>query len=787
MDNNVKQINCKDSYVQDMARYSIITNRRRNIPDRKDGLKPVQRRILWDMYDHGHAVSEATKVKSAAITGSTMELYHPHGNSSIYDAMQPICQPFACKAPLLNTKSNFGTIMGDSAAAERYTEVWLSKFAIENVIGSLATSKSVVDMTATYTNKTMEPDYLPVKVPLLLINGATGIGLGMKVDIPKHNMIEVIDATLRLMDNPKADVVLIPDHCLPCNIVDTNWKSICNKGNGKYRARAIIDITEEKGRPLIVIKSLPDSIRTDKIFNQINELVAAGKLPQVSDINDASKKNVNILVQLKKGADAQFVREALFKYTDCEHSYNVNFEVIDGVEPIRMSYKSYLESFIDFAMVNKFREYCNKMQDVKTRLHQLDAYIKVIKSGEMDNIISMIKKQSTIDDGELIEFLIKKLKLTDLQATFIINANIKKLSLGYLNKYTQEAKELSKLENEYTMKIVDDSFIKDEVRKDLIDARTKYGTPRICKVIKAADDSNIPKGVFKIVITENNYIRKLGENDPVYTVKGDAANFILKADNTENILLFDNKGKVFKLPVSKVAIVGRSDPGFDIRGIVRGLTANIIAIMYEPMVKDIAKLKMKYYVAVVSKKNCIKKLDIDDFLNVAPSGLIYAKLNDGDEIKDIQILTDSLDAIIYSGNKALRVSGKEIPCYKRNAIGVSAMNTNKDIEGLSIIYPKATSIIVVTKNGRINKFNVSGFVVDKRNKAGASVIKLSSGDSIHSIYGAEEDDIINIVTSSETLTIPVSSIQTTSSIASGLKIVATKNDKIVKVSMSKQQ
>lgn len=787
--NNIRRIECKTSYLEDMVRYSIIINRRRSIPDRKDGLKPVQRRILWDMYDHSHAISESSKVKCAAIVGSTMELYHPHGES-IYGSIPLMAQPFLKKIPLVNSKSNFGTIMGDGPAASRYTEAWLSKFAIENVIGALSVSREVVDMSPAFTNKTTEPDYLPVKVPLLLINGASGIGLGMKVDIPTHNLNEVIDATLRLMDNPNADVVLIPDHCLPCNIIDTNWKAICNKGNGKYRARGIIDISEDKsGRPIITIKSLPNNVFTNVIVKQVNDLIVKNRFPQISDIDDASKKTVNIIITLKKGSDAQFVREALYKYTDCESTYSVNFEVIDGVNPIRMSYKSYLQSFIDFAMANKFREYCNEMQRVKTRYHQLDAYIKVLKSGEIDNIIKMIKKQSSIDDNYLIEYLIKKIGLTDLQATFIINANIKQLSIGYLKKYEDEAKKLSALEKEYVQKIIDDSFIKDEVRNDLIEAKNRYGAPRVCKVIKVSDDSNVPKGTFKLVVTENNYIRKIGENDPVNIVRGDIPNFVMKVDNTENILLFDNKGKVFKLPIHKLPIMARSDMGLDVRGIIKGLTADIIAILYEPGIKQLARLKTKYYVTIVSENNCIKKLDIEDFLTVPPSGIIYTKLNDGDSVKDIQVIADNLDAIIYSGHKALRVSSKDIPNYKRNTLGVSAMNIRgaEKIEGLSVIYPDSTDVVVITKSGKLNKFNISGLGVDKRNKSGASVIKLSSGDSIKSIYGVSDKDIIHIVTTAETMDVPVSSIQSTSSISSGIKIVATKTDKIIKVEIIKPE
>lgn len=701
-------------------------------------------------------------------------------NSSIYDAMKPLANWFECKMPLIRPGGSFGNIMGGSASAPRYTEANLTPFALECVLSGLSTSNALVDWVDNYDNKRKEPEYLPATVPLLLVNGMMGMGVGLSVDLPQHNLGEVIDATLRLMDNPNAPVVLIPDHCIPCEIIDTDWKTICNSGSGSYRARGFIDIEEGKSGPVIIIKSIP-TYNTSVVYRQLNELIKKGKFPQITRVRDESAKGViRIVINLRKGSDASFVKEAIYKYTRCEDSFRINFEVIEGIELMRMSYKGYLEAFIQFAMTNKFRYCYNQLTTINTRMHKLEAFIKVLRSGYIDDIIKMIRKRKESDDNSIIEFIITKAGVTDLQASFIINANIKNLSLGYLLKYETEYKALKEQMLHYEAFVSNDDLIKNSVRQDLLDAKAKYATPRLCKVIKASSVGNIPQGSFKVIITENNYIRKIGVNDIVNVVRGDKPKFIMDVENTENVLLFDNKGRVFKLPVHKVPIIGKSDPGFDIKTIIRGLTADIICMMYEPWLKNTTKIKQKFYLSIITRHNVIKKLDINDFLSVPPSGIIYSKLNMDDTVISIQIISDQLDVVIYSGHKALRMSAKEIPCYKRNTLGIAAMNTNDPIEGMSIIYPEATDIVVATVSGKFNRFLASGLTRSNRNKAGSSVIKLAKGDRIQSIYGVSELNMLEVTTTSDVFRIPINTIQSGSSVSPGVKMISTKSDTIIR-------
>ena len=780
-----------DMYKNDMITYAIETNRRRSVPDARDGLKLIHRRILDAMFNHETCATSF--IKSSAVIGTVMKVSHPHGDAAIGDAMKPMANWFEIMEPLITPHGNYGSMQGDGAAAPRYTEVKLSPFALDCVIADLKQEKNIVDWVETFDGRHMEPEFLPVAVPLLLINGCFGIGIGLRSEIPKHNLAEVIDATINLIKNPNADVVLIPDHCMKCEIIDTNWKSISNKGRGKYKARAVIDIEKVRDRYNLIIKSIPDRVFFDKgapenggVKYKILDMVKAGRLPQITDIQEDSHGNdMRIVIKLRKGSDPNYVREMLYKNTQLEDTYSVNFEVLNGLTPLRMSYKSYLQFFIEQRKMIKFVLYCNKLQTVKTKWHEKDAYIKVLESGEIDNIIKMIQRQSSINEQDNIEYLIDKLNITDLQAKFILNSSIKSLSMGYLNKYKKEAEELNQLKDIYTEKILNEDLILKEIIDELKYFKKKYGRPRNCKIIKKEDTFSVPKGEFKIVVTENNFIKKILPNERPGTSKGYKPKFVLRVDNTQNILLFAEQGKVFKLPVHKIPVTPKGDIGIDIRILIKGLTSNINKIIYEPLLNELSNKLRKYFITIVTANNYIKKLDVEDFLNVPLSGILYTKLNDGDYVKDIIISNNDLDIIIYSNKKALRVNMEEIPHYKRNTLGVLAMNTKEEIDGLSVIYPDSDFIVVITNSGKVNKFDSAGLLRSNRYKAGSSVIRLGKNDSINSIFGANDNNIITVTTNKSKFDIDVSELALGSSISSGNKIIPGK-EQILKCELFKK-
>jgi DNA gyrase subunit A len=787
----IYESNVVSEYRNDMSRYAIGANRRRSVPEVKDGQKIVARRAEYAMLELG-CMSNKEHTKCARIVGETMGKYHPHGDTSIYDTIVNLANWYSIKEPLVTSHGNFGNMQGDGPAAMRYTGAKLSKFAEDCLLSELLQTRDVVDWAETFDNKNVEPEYFPAALPVLLINGSYGIGVGLRSEIPKHNLAEVIDATINLMHNPDAKVVLVPDQCMKCHIVDTNWKAISNSGNGKYRCRADIVIEMDNDIPKLIIRSIPDMVTliSDKIdqgvVSGITKMIKEGKLPQIARMYDDSHGNdLGYVIELRKGCDPNYVRDYLYKHTQLEKSFTVNFEVMDGIEPLRLSYKAYLQYFIEFRRMTKFRVYTSLYQQRMTDWTEKQLYLRVMKSNEIDDIILKIRHLKKIDNAEFMEYLIKTLHVTDLEAKFIMHMDVMKLADAYADLYTEQCNKLKADAEIYLKKITNDDLIDKEIIEELQAFKVKYGKPRQCDIIKDRGESDIPKGEFKVVITENNYIKKLSPNDPINSYKGDNPKYAISAENTEYILLFDRNGKVFKYPVWKIPICDKNSIGIDIRILIKNLTSDIISMVYEPVITELSKKLKKHFLVVVTENNCIKKMDLEDFLTVTPSGITYTRLNENDFVKDIAMVPDILDVIIYSNHKALRVSMTEIPHYKRSALGVAAMNTKETIDGLSVIYPDATHVVVVTQSGRINKFDLAGFARSGRNKAGSSVIKLGKTDSIVSIYGVNDNNTLRIFTRAGSTDINIADIKVGSSVSAGEKMIALKGDNIIKTKILK--
>ena len=790
MSEEIIQKNASEAYKSDMVRYSIETNRRRAFPDYRDGLKLVQRRTLYSM---AFLLPCSKKlVKTAQVIGRVMGELHPHGDSSINDAIKLLANWFDKYIPLVYSESNMGSMQGDRAAAPRYTEVMLSQFAKEAIFSEMKENENLVDWAPTFTGDSKEPEYLPVKVPLLLIEGCLGIGTGKSTSVPCHNINEVIDATLKLIDNPNAQVVLIPDQCMPCEIIDTNWKQICNSGNGTFKVRGKIDIeVEDKGKAnehyVLVVKSTPDKVQINDgkdtgVHYQINALIEKGRLPQITELTENSHGNdMRYEIHLKKGSDPNYVKDYLYKATSLQVPQFVNFEVLNGIEMERMSYKSYLQAFINQRCVTKYRYYCLKLQDVKTQLHEKEICIMLIKSGKINELSKKIQKSKLKNDTELIEWIMKMFNVTDLQAKFILNYPMKKLAPVYLKQYEEQAKEFREIEQMCMNKILNEGEILDEIKGELIYFKEKYGFPRRSVVLSKADISNIPQGTFRIVITENNFMKKMSVNEPVGAVRGDNPAITIVAENTSDLIMITSQGRGYRIPVHKIPLTEKNSIGIDIRILMKGITSNIVSIFDSSVLKKFADLKVKHYAVLCTEKNYIKKLDIEDILVSTPGGIIMTKINPGDQLKSCVIVPEVSDVVIYSKRKALRCPMNNIPNYKRNTVGDRAMNTQDDIDGIAMVDPSATDILVITESGYINKFDISGLPVSKRYKTGNNVIKLKPNDSIHSLFSINDNNVITVLTKDKKYDIPVKDIPRASTVSTGKKLIPLKGDIIVKV------
>ena len=777
-------------FVKDFKDYARYVDTERHVSNLEDGLKPVQRRIVYTA--RFFCKADSGQRKSADIIGSTMGKFHPHGDSAIQGALYVLTNWYQTKMPLFVGQGNFGNTFEDVPAAPRYTEVRLSKFCKECVIGELNNDiLEIIDWGRNYDNSLPEPEFLPCKVPLLLINGTTGITVGDKADVPTHNINEVIDATINLIKNPKAPVILIPDHCQACDIIDTDWKSICAKGNGKYKVRGHMDIepyngVEKRfnGLTTIVFKSVPNQTFLCSIISKIDEMIKNNKITGIlAEEEQSDEDNMRYVLILKPGTDAEYIKSEIYKNTDMEKTARVNLKVIDKSDretkiSKRLSYKGYLQAWIDFRKITKFRYYENMYQKRMTRLHMIQNYIWAIESGKVDEIIKIIKNNKSNDDMDLINTLIKKLKITDIQAEFLINCELKKLSKGYLSYFKGEEAKLSPECKGYMNKILDENLLKQDIIDELLQIKADFGEPRKCRVVSAQSVSDVPAGTFKVIITENNFIKKVGENEPISKIKNDNIKFVTIGDNTKSILLFDSYGKVYNMPIAKVPFADKNSPGIDIRLINKNINSSISYVIYE---EDIERFK-KGFIVTLTEQGFIKRMTIEDFLQVPASGLVYCKLDGNDKIIDIILSNKDCEVVVYGSKKALRIDVSDIPILKRNARGcVSMASKTTNVEGMSVINRRFSNLVVVTKNGYVNKI-IPDSVIKGRAKAGSNVIKLGKTDNIVSICGVNNNDVLRCLTvpTGEVVEIPVASISDGASISTGTKMIKAEVVKVVK-------
>lgn len=772
-----KEVNMLEQYSEDMRLYSIYSALYRVVPDFRDGFKSVQRKIIFAMHNDIHGTKT---VKSSSIVGVVMDKYHPHGDTSIYKTMKPLANWFENNIALIEKQGNFGNFQGDEPSAMRYTEAKLTQFTEDVVIGDLKKSKNVVDWEENYSGTTMVPEYLAPTLPILLINGSFGITPGLKVDIPKHNISEVIDVTIKLIDNPNAKFVLVPDTPMECDIIDTDFKTICETGYGNYKVRGRIDIGEFNNKPALFIRSLPDYVFLNTITEKIEQMMEKNTLTQVHSIfeNSDGDHKMECIIVLKQGSDPNFVRDTIFKNTQIERSGRVNFEVICERHIVRMSYRQYLNRFIDFRKVTKLRLYYSLLQSALTDLHQYEAYIRVVSSGEIDSIIERIKKSKGNDDS-IIQDMIKKFNITDLQAKTIINTPIKNLSVHNLKRYKDKADELTKLTKLYYGKIKNENELNEEIKQELKDLKAKYGKKRNARIISQAEASNIPEGEFKIVITEGNYIRKLGVNDNIRAIRGDNPKLTIKISNTDNLVIFDAGGKCYSYPVHRIPLTDKSNAGIDVRNLSSKFTSNIIKIYPESGIKNIVDSKAKQYMIVLTNLGFIKKMELNEFVSLTPSGIFYTKFDDNDFVKSILIGGNDLDVVVYANKKALRFPVKDIPLMRRSARGVRSIGSKDvtSVDGISLVpFTGGAFVAVVTKNGYINKIDISALPTSQRTKAGQTIIKTTN--PIIGVHIVHPEDVIRLVSEKDTVDVPVSSIQPGSSISSGVKCIAGRDNVI---------
>ena len=771
MSENISDVNIATQSAEDLKAYAIYVARCRAIPEAIDGLKPVIRKILWCA---AHDFKGQGFIKTANIMGQVIRKYNPHGDSSVQMAIRNMINDFSTKIPTMEGSGSWGHKSNPYPAAPRYTECKISQFAIDVFIQDIYDDPRTTDWQSNYDNKYLEPCYLPAKIPTLLILGQLGIAVGMKAAIPSHNLGDVIDTTIALMQDPNTPFCLIPDECMPCEIHETDFQKINETGMGSYIAQGIIDVGEYDKHPALFVRSLPDFTFFDSVKETIIELVETKKMPYIVDIISKSKVNhktakttMEEVIVLSKGADPYFVREFLYTNTSIRQTRQVKLITIKDNKLAMMNYREYLLNFIAFRRNTVFRKMNALLQKYKTSIHEREAYIKAMTSGEIDKIIKMIRNQKTADDTELMEYLISKLHITSLQAKFLLNTDLRKLSKGNLDKYRKELQVYQEEEKRIMSIILDSKNIDRYIIEEMTAIKNKYNSPKLCRVISTSEAKGVAPGVFKLVFTKKGFVRKLGENDSIGSMVNDEVNFVLSVNNDEDILVFSSVGKAHRISVAKIPLYAKGTNGTDVRVINKFINSPIICAAREETLKKLAETKKyKNFIFILTSVGYIKKIDITDILTAPCSGFVYSKLDQQDNVKSILFGTDKLELLIYADNKIFHIPAAEVPYLKRSTKGNKVSPSINLVSGMNFLIPNSTHIVIVTRSGMVNKIPIVAVPLTRRGKAGQRVIKLSAGDFIFSVWSCTDQNTL-VVNDGKTKKVSVGQIPMGSTISKG--------------------
>lgn len=746
--NENRKIEISDELQEAYLNYAMTVIVSRALPDVRDGLKPVHRRILYAMAEGGFTHS-AKFHKSANVVGRVMGAYHPHGDAAIYDSMVRMAQDFSLRYPQIEGQGNFGSIDGDPPAAMRYTEARLSLLA-EEILADL--DKETVDFVPNYDSSKKEPKVLPARVPNLLINGASGIAVGMATNIPPHNLTEVCDATIYLVDNPQATTsdlmkfVQGPD--FPTGGIIFNKKGILeayNTGRGGIINRAKTEITETKpGKFDIVIDEIPYLVNKSDLLRKIAELVQSKRLEGIKDIRDESDKDgLRIIITLKGDSQPQKVLNSLFKHTDLQKTFHLNvLALVDGLQPQVLSLKSILEYFILHRreVIRRKTEFL--LKKAEARKHILEGLSISLKN--IDAVVKTIKTSKNKEEAK--EKLVKSFKLTEIQAAAILEMKLHTLVGLERQKIEDELKERKKEISGYKAILSDPKKIDSIIKEETSEIKKKFGDARRTKVVASPigefrEEDLIPKEENIFIMSQDGFIKRVqptvvknqhrgGKGVLGFTTKAeDKIKHIMSASTHDNLLFFTDRGRVFQARAHEIPASSRTSRGKSIYNFLElPQNENITSILsYDPKEKEAAGS----YLVMLTKKGVIKKTKLTEFHSVRRSGLIAVKLKSGDELFKAKFVNDKDELVIFTAlGQALRFKESDLRPMGRNAAGVSGIKLKKDdeVRGFEIVEAgkqKDTYLLVVMEKGYGKRTLVSEYRLQKRAGQGVKTAKIT--------------------------------------------------------------
>jgi len=793
----------QESYL-DYAMSVIVS---RALPDVRDGLKPVQRRILWGMWDAGVS-ADAKFRKSADVVGEVMGKYHPHGDSSIYQTIVRMVQDFSFRYPLCIGQGNWGSVDGDEAAAMRYTETKLSRVS-EGLLTDI--DKETVDWVANYSGTKQEPKFLPAKLPQLLLNGTVGIAVGMATNIPPHNLNEVVDATLHLSDNPKAttddllEFIKGPD--FPTGGIIYNKKDIATAyttGKGAITMRGVAEIKERKAQKgfNIEITEIPYQVNKSELIIKMAELVGEKRLDGVRDIRDESDKNgMSIVIELKNDASPQKTLNQLFNHTDLQKNFNVNMVALtkNGLQPEVMSLKGILEEFLAHRKNVVIRRAEYDLKKAKEREHILIGLDKALSV--IDKIIATIKKSENRDDAH--KNLVKQFSLSALQASAILEMKLSTLAALERKKIEDELAEKQKLIAELNLLLKSPAKILKVIKDELEDMKKRYGDERRTRVIAGglkdfAEEDLIPQEDAVITLSQGGYIKRLppGSFKPQHRGgKGligsdvedeDFLTQLISAKTHDNILFFTDKGRVFQTKVYEIPAASRQAKGKPVHNFLDMPTEEKVSAMitYSNEVKTAAKS----FLAMATVAGMIKKTALTDFDNVRRNGIIAIGLKKGDALKWVARTTGNDEIILTtSQGQAIHFKESQVRAMGRTASGVRAIKLKgadyvSSMNTVGKEQVKEYRLLVVMSNGFGKQTPLSDYKVQGRGGSGIKTAKVTpkTGVVMDARVVSEEKELLALSAKGQVIRTDISGIRTASRATQGVRIMnVADKDKVI--------
>ena len=784
----IRETNISQEMRTSFLDYAMSVIVSRALPDVRDGLKPVHRRILYAMNDLGITADKAYK-KSARIVGEVIGKYHPHGDSAVYETMVRMAQDFSQRYMLVNGHGNFGSVDGDSAAAMRYTEAKMSKISME-LLRDI--TKNTIDYQDNYDGSEREPIVLPARFPNLLVNGATGIAVGMATNIPPHQLGEVIDGVLALSHNPDITIAELmeyipgPDFPTAGQILGRSGiRRAYETGRGTVILRAKVEIEEKaNGKQSIIVTELPYQVNKARLIEKIAELVRDKKIDGITDLRDESDRNgMRIVMELRRDANANVLLNNLYKHTALQTSFGINMLSLVNGEPKVLNLKECLYYYLDHQKVVIRRRTAYELEKAEARAHILEGLR--IALDHLDEVITLIRNSKTADIAK--QGLMERFGLSEKQAQAILDMRLQRLTGLEREKIEQEYQELLALIAELKAILADEEKVLEIIREELTEVKDRFNDTRRSEItiggMEAIEDEDlIPEQNIVITLTHNGYVKRLPastyktQNRGGRGVQGmgtnndDFVEHLLTTSTHDHILFFTNKGKVYRTKGYEIPEYSRTAKGIPI--------INLLEVDKDEWVNAIIPIREfsdDHYLFFTTKQGIAKRTPLSSFANIRNNGLIAISLREDDEVISVRLTTGQKDMIVGTSNGMLiRFHEQDVRSMGRNAAGVKAITLGEEdqVVGMEIVEDEM-DVLIVTKNGYGKRTPVEEYRLQSRGGKGLKTCNITDKNgkliAVKSVNG--EEDIMLITAAGVLIRMPVDQISQMGRNTQGVRLI----------------